>query len=152
MLIFFCQVDINLCKLCKNWPTYLTYNIFLEISLIVPRARRSEIAIVGQRLLWADLGFASISIVYCLLCVCFVQSRTLDLHQGLYPIPEYIEPLFLLKVAEIIGSGRHCWLKVCSLSLIAQNVPVDQTFIREHIWLMPYMKLFPTITLLFLHS
>ena len=33
------------CKLCKHWPIHLTYNIFLAISLIVPRARRSEIAI-----------------------------------------------------------------------------------------------------------
>ncbi len=35
------------CKLCKHWPTHLTYNIFLAISLIVPRARRSEIALIS---------------------------------------------------------------------------------------------------------
>ncbi len=46
MLIFFCQVDVNLCKLCKHWSTHLTYNIFLAISLIVPRAGRSEIALL----------------------------------------------------------------------------------------------------------
>ncbi len=28
----------------RQWPTHLTYNIFLAISLIVPRAGRSEIA------------------------------------------------------------------------------------------------------------
>ena len=52
----------------------------------------------------------------------FVQVSS---HQGLYPIPEYMKPLFLLKVTEIIGSGRHCWLKVCSLSGVLEGNSIN---------------------------